>query len=71
MDEKQKEDVALFRYGLIRNLLDEGISKAELSVRLDQVMSHSYQHPNGNWYRPSRRTLLRWKDAYRDRKSVV
>jgi len=65
MDEKEKEEVALFRYGLIRGLLDEGISRAEFSARLDEVARRSHQHPKGEWRRVSRRTLLRWIEAYR------
>lgn len=65
MDEKAKEETALFRYALIRPLLDEGLPRAEFSARLDEVVQTSHEHPGGARRRMSRRTLLRWIDAYR------
>lgn len=65
MDGKQKEEVALYRYGLIRPILDEGIPRAEFSARLDAVVNQTHQHPKGDWRRVSRRTLIRWAHSYR------
>jgi putative transposase len=66
VDQKAKEEIALFRYALIRPLVDEGLSAAEFSARLGQVASRSHQRPKGEWRRISRRTILRWIDAYRN-----
>jgi putative transposase len=65
MDQRAKEEIALFRYALIRPLVDEGLSAARSSARLGEIASRSHQYPGGEWRRMSRRTILRWTRAYR------
>ncbi|MDP2212199.1 MAG: hypothetical protein Q8J63_10730 [Candidatus Aquicultor sp.] len=65
MDEKQKEEVALFRYTVIRVLLDEHLEAARFSARLKEVAQSSHKDGLGNWRRISKRTLKRWMAAYK------
>ncbi len=64
MDEKAKEEVALFRYTLVRPLLSEGLSRAEVLSRLKEIAHASHLDHSGRWRKVSARTLGRWVEAY-------
>lgn len=64
MDEKEKEEIALHRYTLIRPLLNEGLSRAEVVARLKEVAAASHLDTKGRWKKVSTRTLDRWIQSY-------
>lgn len=65
MDEKQKEEVALFRYTVIRPLIDEGPPGYKYGYALREVLNRCHQDWQGRWIKVSRKTLKRWARAYR------
>lgn len=67
MDEKQKEEIALFRYTVIRPLVDTGPPGYKISAVVNQIASVSHQDWRGRWIKISPRTVERWTKAYRKR----
>ncbi|MCL5291213.1 MAG: DDE-type integrase/transposase/recombinase [Actinobacteria bacterium] len=65
MPKQAGEEIALFRYSLIRPLLDEEIEGAVFSARLKAIAESHHEHPSGKRRKVSRRTVSRWIDAYR------
>lgn len=64
MDEKTKEDIALFRYTVIRPLIDEGPPGYKISAVLKDVSGRSHQDWQGRWIKVSVKTLRRWIGAW-------
>ena len=58
-------DVALFRYSLVRALIDESLSKAERGVLVRALAARGHTGPGGAEVRVSRPTIDRWVRALR------
>jgi len=59
MDEKQKEEVALFRYTVIRPLVDQGPPGYKVASCLKDISNTSHQDWRGRWIKVSVKTLKR------------
>lgn len=59
------EDVALFRYGLVREAADDKLSKAERGRLVRHLAATTHTGPDGTPVTVSRPTLDRWARAYR------
>ena len=66
MEEPQDREVALFRYGLVRPLLDERLSPGERARLVAELAAVEHPGPNGRRVRISRTTIYRWLKTYRD-----
>lgn len=64
MDEKQKEEIALFRYTVIRPLVDTGPPGYKIASCLKDISNTSHQDWRGRWIKVSVKTLKRWTNAY-------
>lgn len=62
---KDKEEIALFRYALIRPLVEKGITKEERSRRITWACSKTHVAPDGSYVKVSKTTLRRWIKSYR------
>jgi putative transposase len=65
MEDPRRRDIALFRYGLIREAADAELSSAERGRLVRQLAGREHRSPDGNWKRVGRSTLDRWIVAYR------
>ena len=65
MDEKQKEETALFRYTVIRPLVDQGPPGYKIASVVKEIAGASHQDWRGSWIKVSPRTVERWTNAYR------
>ena len=65
MDEDRRREIGLFRYALIRDAADPGLSKAERGRLLRSLAEREHLGPDGRPIRVSRVTLDRWLRAYR------
>lgn len=63
MDKKEK--IALFRYGLIANLVVEVLPHGELTRRARELASHQYEIPHSERSSVCVDTLLHWAARYR------
>jgi putative transposase len=66
MDEDARREVGLFRYALVRDAADPGLSKAERGRLVRALADREHLGPDGRLVRVSRTTLGRWIRAYRD-----
>jgi putative transposase len=66
MEDPRRREIALFRYGLIREAADPDLSSAERGQLVRQLAGREHRGPNGEWTRVGRSTLDRWIVAYRD-----
>jgi len=66
MEEPRDREVGLFRYGLIRPLLDERLSSAERGRLVAELAALDHPGPDGRRVRRSRTTIYRWLKDYRD-----
>jgi len=66
MDEDRRRETGLFRYTLIRDAADHGLSKAQRGRLLRALVDREHVGPDGRLVRVSRTTLGRWVRAYRD-----
>jgi putative transposase len=64
-DGERRREIGLFRYALIRDVLDPGISKAERGRLVRALADREHLGPDGRVVRVSRTTLGRWVRAYR------
>lgn len=64
MEEKQKEEIALFRYTVIRPLVDQGPPGYKIASVLGEIAATSHQDHLGRWIKVSARTVQRWTKAY-------
>jgi putative transposase len=62
---KRVEDVALFRYALVREAADDKLSKRERGALVRDLAEATHQGPDGNLVSVSRPTIDRWIRAYR------
>ncbi|TVP63852.1 MAG: transposase [Nitriliruptor sp.] len=65
MEDPQRREIALFRYGLIREAADPELTPAERGRLVRQVAAREHRRPNGEWKMVGRSTLDRWIRAYR------
>ena len=65
MDEVRRREIGLFRYTLIRDAADPGLSKAQRGRLLRALADREHVGPDGQLVRVSRTTLGRWVRAYR------
>ncbi len=65
MEDDRRRDVALFRYALIRQAADPGLSPAERGRLVRDLADRDHPGPHGGRVRVSRPTLDRWIAAYR------
>ena len=65
MGEKDRQEIGLFRYSLIRDAADPGLSKAQRGRLLRALADREHVGPDGGPVRVSRATLGRWVRAYR------
>ena len=61
----RSDDIALFRYGIIRAAADERLSKAERGLLVRALAAQSHTGPGGEPVQVSRQTIDRWVHAYR------
>jgi putative transposase len=61
---KEKEEIALFRYSLVRPLVEKGLEKEEVSRRLSEACSKTHIFPDGSYRKLSKTTLRRWIKSY-------
>ncbi|MGH8571267.1 MAG: DDE-type integrase/transposase/recombinase, partial [Gammaproteobacteria bacterium] len=65
MDEDRCREVGLFRYALVRDAADPGLSKAERGLLVRALAEREHVGPDGRLVRVGRTTLDRWIRAYR------
>jgi len=61
---KDKQEIALFRYAIIRPLVEKGIRKEEITRRAAQVCAKTHTFPDGSYRKISKTTLRRWIKSY-------
>ena len=66
MEDARRREIALFRYALIRPLLDDRLSSAERGRVVRDLAARPQPGPEGGWVQVARPTLYRWLKAYRD-----
>ena len=66
MDEKQRQEVANFRYGLIAPVVTRELKTGEQGVLLREIAGHTYDIPHSQEKKVSLRTLERYLKAYRE-----
>ena len=65
MGEERRREIGLFRYTLIRDLADPGLSKAERGRLVRALSEREHVGPDGRLVRVSATTLWRWVRFYR------
>jgi putative transposase len=65
VDAKGRQEVGLFRYGVIRDAADPGLSKAERGRLVRARADREHVGPHGTIVRIGRTTIDRWIRAYR------
>ncbi len=65
MEDHRRREIALFRYGLIREPADPELSLAERGRLVRQLAGREHRGPDGEWTMVGRSTLDRWIRAYR------
>jgi putative transposase len=65
MDKELRERIALFRFGLISDLVNQkGLSRGEQELRIRQITSQSWKVPGSPRSSIARSTILRWLNVY-------
>src|SRR5919197_3063006 len=65
MGEDRRREIGLFRYALIRDAADSGLSKAERGRLVRALAEREHVGPDGRLVRVARGTLDEWIRAYR------
>ena len=65
MDEKRKEKMAMFRFGIIFPLLDERLVRVERAKRTREICQGEYEIPGSGRRKVSEGTVRSWYYAYR------
>lgn len=65
MNEHERQAIANFRYGLIAPLVSRKLEPGEQMVLMREIVSHTYETPDGQEKKISLRTLERYVQAYR------
>ncbi|RTR32392.1 integrase [Robertmurraya yapensis] len=66
MDEKLRNDIALYRFGLIAEIVTRGIPKGEQAQRLRNIAANEHLNPYGEKQKVGLRTLERYLQLYRN-----
>lgn len=66
MNEKQQQEVANFRYGLIAPVVTRRLSAGEQAVLLREISNHTYEIPYSQSKTVSVRSLERYLKKYRE-----
>jgi putative transposase len=66
VEDERRREVGLFRYALVRDLVDPALSKAERGRLVRALAERDHLGPDGRMLRVSRGTLDRWVRAYRE-----
>lgn len=66
VEEKQRQDVANFRYGLIASAVTRKLNPGEQAVLLREIAGHTYDIPHSQAKTVSLRTLERYLKDYRE-----
>mgnify|MGYP001222952890 FL=1 len=70
MDAQKKEQIGLFRFGLIFPLLDERLQHGDITRLLKEISAREYDIPHSKRRTVSVPTLYNWLNAYRKRRSI-
>jgi len=65
VEDERRREIGLFRYALVRDLVDPAVSKAERGRLVRALAERDHLGPDGRIVRVSRGTLDRWVRAYR------
>ncbi len=65
VDERDRQEIGLFRYALIRDAADPALSKAERGRLVRALADREHVAPDGRLHRVARGTLDEWIRAYR------
>ena len=65
MGEERRREIGLFRYTLIRDAADPGLSRAERGRLVRALAEREHVGPDGRLVRVARGTLDEWIRAYR------
>ncbi len=65
MEDPRRREIALFRYGLIREPADPALTPAQRGRLVRQLAGREHRGPDGEWKLVGRSTLDRWIRAYR------
>ena len=65
MEDARRREIALFRYGLIREAADPELTPAQRGRLVRQLAGREHRGPDGEWKTVGRSTLDRWIVAYR------
>ncbi len=65
MEDDRRRDIALFRYSMIREAADNGLTKAERGALVRELASRDHVGVAGDTVRVGRSTMDRWVLAYR------
>lgn len=66
MEEKMREDIALFRFGLIAGLVNRELAPGEKAPLLREIAGREHQGPTGEKQKVSIRSLERYIQVYRE-----
>ena len=65
MEDARRREIALFRYGLIREAADPELTPAQRGRLVRALAAREHRGPDGEWTTVGRSTLDRWIVAYR------
>lgn len=65
MEDRRRRDIALFRYGLIREAADPDLPPSERGQLVRELAGRAHRGPDGEWTTVGRSTLDRWIRDYR------
>jgi putative transposase len=65
MNEQQRQAIANFRYGLIAPMVSRKLESGEQMALMREIVSHTYEAPDGQEKKVSLRTLERYVQMYR------
>ncbi|MEX2549726.1 MAG: helix-turn-helix domain-containing protein, partial [Nitriliruptoraceae bacterium] len=65
MEDPRRREIALFRYGLIREPADPELTPAQRGALVRALAAREHRGPNGEWKMVGRSTLDRWIRSYR------
>lgn len=70
MTTRRKEEVALFRFGVIFPLLEQNIPRGGIGRRIDEICGKEYEIPYSNRRHISRATVRNWYSKYLKNRSI-
>jgi transposase len=70
MESQKKEQIGLFRFGLIFPLLDDRLQYGDITRRMKEICSKEHDIPYSNKRTVSMPTLYNWLNAYRRNRNI-